>query len=470
MERPEERRILLTTCISAFIGPFTGSIMSFAVPRIGLTFHASLYSIIWVPMGFLIAVTSFVILFGRISDIYGRVKLFRVGLLVYMIGSVLASVSFSLFVLIAGSVIIGFGGALLAANSTAIISHTYPPERRGGALGMYAMSVYIGLTSAPVIGGILVQFYDWQSVFWINIPFVLVTLVLSYVYMKGIDEKGSRTGRLDITGSVLFTIALLSIVIYLTLSQLNGFVRYLYLGAAGLVVLLVFIYIEKRTEDPMLDLTMFSGNRTFTAANITAFLNYLSTFSIVFLFSLYLESVMGYSPLKTGLLITAEPVFMVIFSPISGRLSDRYGTRGLSSMGMFLIGISFIALYFLNLQSSLLNIVIPLSVIGIGFGFFSATNTNAVMGSVSRDKFGVAAGTLGTMRFTGQLASLALSTTILAVSVPRGAILGLFAGANINLAISDRAAFISGFRTVMLVAGILCFIGTYTSLMRSRDA
>ncbi len=463
-----ERKILLTTCIGAFIGPFTGSIMSFAVPRIGLTFHASLYSIIWVPMGFLVALTSFVILFGRLSDIYGRVKLFQIGLFIYLIGSVIASFSVSLPMLIAGSAIIGFGGAFLAANSTAIVSHVYPPERRGGALGIYAMSVYIGLTSAPILGGILVQFYDWESVFWVNIPFVLVTLAMSYVYMHELEVKEEKKGSLDVLGSIVFTTALLSIVLYLTLSQISGFEKYFYLALAGIVLVLVFIFLEGRTEDPMLDLKMFSGNRTFTAANITALLNYLSTFSIVFIFSLFLESVMGYSPFRAGMLITAEPVFMVIFSPISGRLSDRYGTRGLSSLGMFLIGVAFLSLYFLNLQASVLNVIIPLSVIGIGFGFFSATNTNAVMTSVNREKFGVAAGTLGTMRFTGQLASLALSTTILAVSIPRSAILGLFSGATISLAIADKAAFISGFRLVMLVSGILSLAGTYTSLLRNR--
>lgn len=468
MERSLERRILLTTSISAFLGPFTGSIMSFAVPRIGLTFHASLYSIIWVPMGYLITLTSFVILFGRVSDIYGRVKYFRIGLVIYLMASVLASLSFNLYMLIAASFVIGFGGAFLAANSTAIISHVYPQERRGGALGIYAMSVYIGLTTAPVLGGILVQFYDWQSVFWVNIPFVLVTLVLSYLYMKDIDIRGQKTGSLDIRGSALFTIAILSIVVYLTLSQISGFLRYIYLGAGGLAITIIFVLLERKTEEPMLDIRMFSRNRTFSAANVTAFLNYLSTFSIVFIFSLFLESVMNYSPFYTGMLITAEPVFMVIFSPISGRLSDIYGTRILSSMGMLMIGISFIVLYFLNLQASVLNIILPLSFIGIGFGFFSATNTNAVMGSVPREKFGVASGTLGTMRFTGQLASLALSTTILAVSIPRDAILGLFSGASMSLTITDKLAFVSGFRLVMLISGILSLAGAYTSMLRSK--
>ncbi len=470
MQKLSERKVLLTTSIGAFLGPFTGSIMSFAVPRIGETFGASLYSVIWVPMGYLISLTAFVILMGRLSDIYGRVKLFRIGLFIYLAGSVLASLAFSIYLLIAASFVIGFGGSFLAANSTAIVSHVYPAERRGGALGIYAMSVYIGLTTAPVLGGVLLQFYDWQSAFWINIPFAAVTLAFTYLFIGNAPMGEMRKESPDIPGSVLFTVAILCTVVYLTLSQIGGFIEYIYLGVAGFVLMVVFVLVEKRVSEPMLDTSLFSSNRTFTAANVTAFLNYISTFSIVLVFTLFLELVMGYSPFRAGLMITAEPVFMVIFSPISGKLSDRYGTRTLSSLGMLIIGASFIALYFLNVRESPLNVVIPLSFIGIGFGLFSATNTNAVMGSVPHAKFGVAAGTLGTMRFTGQLASLALSTTILAVSIPRQVILKLFSGLTLTLPAPDIQSFVAGFRLVMLISGILSLAGTYTSLLRSRGA
>jgi Major Facilitator Superfamily. len=202
------------------------------------------------------------------------------------------------------------------------------------------------------------------------------------------------------------------------------------------------------------------------ASNVTALLNYISTYFVPFIFSLYLQVILGYNPFEAGLILVLEPIFMVILSPVSGRLSDVYGSREIAALGMGLIGLSFILLLTLNIRS-ITNILIALSTLGIGFGLFSAPNTNSVMSSVSRDKYGVASGVLGTMRFTGQLLSVTIAGSILTKYLGKYAVLYLFTGVPM-VKVTVYQAFVDGLRVTLTVAAALSFLGVYTSLLRER--
>lgn len=458
--------ILFTTSLAAFLAPFTSSLITFAVPEIGETFKANFTQVIWLPLGFLIALASFMILFGKISDEYGRVKLFRLGFIIFLIGSSLIYFSSNIYMLIGLVFFTGLGAAFIGTNSTAIVSHVYPQHIRGGALGINAMSVYLGLTTAPFLGGILIQYFGWRSVFLINIPIALLGLIISFFAMKNLDIKGKNV-KIDIRGAIIFTVGLFSTIFYLSISQVYGWFSMIYLLVIGVLLLTIFVIMELKSANPILDISLFTKNRTFAASNFTAFLNYISTFSIVFVFSIYLQIILKYNPFNAGMILVSEPVFMVIFSPISGKLADKYGSREIAAIGMGVIGISFLVLSFLKV-TSVWSIIVPLSMIGVGFGLFSAPNTNSVMGSVTKDKFGVASGTLGTMRFTGQLLSIAVASTILAASLPRTMLLEMFSGVQNVITISYFNAFVSGFKVVMLVSGILSLIGVYTSLLKTK--
>ncbi len=409
MAKDEKVKVLFATSLGSFLTPFTSSLISFAVPKIAGTFHSTFTDIVWVPMAYLIALPTFMILLGRLSDMYGRIRFYRIGFITFSIGTLLASIAYNIYFLILSSFVMGFGGALIGTNATAIISIVYPKEKRGWALGINAMSVYLGLTMAPALGGILTQFFPWQAIFLINIPIAIGALILTFIYMtrSKIDEIKKKE-KIDVTGSLIFTGSIFLIVLYLSLGQIYDFTSIVYLLIAGLVLIFLFVFYERRVESPMLDISLFTANRTFAAANFTAFLNYVSTFSITFVFSIFLQMVIGYPPFVAGMLLMVEPVLMVIFSPISGKLSDRYGSRGIASVGMLIIAIAFFILSFVNAKS-IASIAIPLGILGVGFGLFSAPNTNSVMGSVNPNKVGVASGTLGTMRFTGQLLSLAIA-------------------------------------------------------------
>ncbi|ABW01233.1 MFS transporter [Caldivirga maquilingensis] len=457
--------ILFTTSLAAFQTPFNSTVLSFIVPVLGKYFHASLYTLVYVPVVYLIPLPTLMVLLGRIADIYGRERVFRIGFALFIVGSLMGAFSPSIYVLIASSLVMGLGSSILSPSSTAIVSQVFPEGERGFALGINAMAVYMGLTSAPFLGGLITQFLGWRFVLLVTTLLSVIGLAVSFVSMRGIDLP-RRGIPIDAAGAASFSIALLSIVIFMILAATGDWLNYLYLPVISAASFALFIVIEGRVKDPMLNLSLFTRNISFMAGNVTALLNYISTYSVPFLFSLYLQSILGYTPFEAGLILIPEPVFMVILSPISGRLSDIYGSREVAALGMGLIGLAFIMLLILNLRS-VVNVVLALSVLGVGFGFFSAPNTNSVMGSITRDKYGVASGVLGTMRFTGQLLSITLASAILAKYLGKYTALYLFTGVPLMSTIV-YGLFTAGLRIMFIIAAALSFIGAYTSLLRER--
>lgn len=465
LSRNRKRLILFTTSLAAFQTPYNSTVLSFITPVLGKYFHAPLDVLIYVPIIYLIPLPTLMITLGRLSDIYGRVRMFRVGFILFLIGSILGSIAPNIYVLIIASLLMGFGSSILSPGSAAIVSQVFPEGERGFALGINAMAVYLGLTSAPFFGGLITQFLGWRFVLIITTLLTMIGLVISWFSMEGI-ELPRRVVRVDYLGTFAFTLAILSIIMYLVLSAVSGWLYYLYLLIVGIASLIIFILIERRVINPMLDLNLFTRNTSFMAGNITALLNYISTYSVPFLFSLYLQVVLGYNPFIAGLILVSEPVFMAALSPVSGRLSDRYGSREIAALGMGLIGIAFVLLLLLNTRY-VIYIVASLMVLGIGFGFFSAPNTNSVMSSVTADKYGVASGVLGTMRFMGQLLSITMASIILVSYLGRYASLYLFTGIMVgNIVIYQ--SFITGLRIVLIISAVLSFIGVYTSLLREK--
>lgn len=462
-------RVLLSTSIGAFTTPFTSSVISFSVPEIGHDLHSTFVLMIWVPMAYLITLPSLMILFGRLSDTFGRSRLFMAGLAVFGAGSILASLSPGPYFLIFSTTVMGIGSSLVAVNAIALVSAAYPPESRGGALGITVMSVYVGLALGPILSGILIGTTGWRFLFYMVSGIAFMSLIPSYVYLRRVQIPTVRR-RMDIPGFITFFLSILSIVLYLSLSEIYGWLSAIYLLGAGLGILAVFVFIERSVSHPLLDLSFFTHNRTFTVANVTALFLYISTYAIILTFSIYLTVVAGLQPMEAGLIIAVEPVFMVILSPIMGRVSDRIGSRTLASGGMFVISAAFFSIYLVLGKVPPVFLAVPLSVVGIGFGLFSAPNTSSIMGAVSKKDSGTASGTLGTMRFVGQLMSLAVMGSILAQSMPRNLLLKLFTGIGGDLTTAQVSGFLSGLGTVMLLSGILCLAGGVISLMRKRTS
>ena len=458
--------LIITTSISAFLTPFSSSVLTFAVPQIGYAFRASFYQVVWIPILILFPLPSFMMLFGKLSDIKGRVKMYRIGALIFAASAVAAFFSQNIIFLDVFVFMMGVGAALISTNATALISQAFKDKGRGFALGINAMSVYLGLTMAPFAGGFLIQAFGWHSVLLVNAPLALAAFIISLFSMKDLElEKLNQ--KIDVAGALTFVLFLASIVLFLSMSEIYGFAFSFYVIPFAIMLFVIFFLVEKKSKNPLIDVNLFMKNRTFTASNITALLNYIATYSIVFVFTIYLQVMLGISPEKAGLILVAEPVFMVIFSPISGLLAERYGSRILASIGMLLIGISFMMLYVLNLRNTT-NILISLSVLGIGFGLFSAPNTNSVMASAPPGSYGLASGTLGTMRFTGQLLSVTIASLFLASSMSRKMLLLMFSGIYAQGYSIFFGSFMKGLKEMMLFSAVISFIGAYTSLLKNK--
>jgi MFS family permease len=337
-------------------------------------------------------------------------------------------------------------------------------------LGINTMAVYIGLVVGPVLGGVLVENYGWRSIFFVNVPIGILVVTLTTLKLN--EDKG-RTEEMgfDLAGATTLSASLASTLVVLTLGGIYGWVSAptLLLAAVGLATLILFLHIERRlTRFPTLDLTLFTKNRLFAAANATAFLNYVAVNGVTLMMAIYLESIRGFDPQTTGLYLIAQATPMALLSPLSGWLSDRFGSRVLATMGMGCVSIGLFLFSELSSASPILDVILRLVVVGIGFGLFSSPNTSAVMGSVKREKLGVAAGTLGTMRFMGQSIGLALLAAVMAATLPSQALLAVFAGltAQAGLTVSE---FVVGMRNFFLIAAGVGVVGTLASTTRGNE-
>lgn len=459
---------MLITCMGSMMAPLDSTIVSVSLPVMSSDLRMSSETAIWIPTAYLVSLAVLLLTVGRLSDIKGRKNIFIIGFGIFVLGSLLCSVSQDGEQMIVFRVLQGIGAACIGATATAIITDTFPAKERGKALGINAMAVYIGLSLGPALGGLLTGVAGWRSIFWINIPIGIVVMILAWRYVRDTGEI-RRDEKLDIPGVLLFSVGLTSLLIALTLGEQYGWTT---IGIIGLIVLAVvslvaFVIVERRKgRAAMLDTSLITGNRLFAAANFSALLNYAAYFSVAFMLSYYMQEILGYSIIYTGLVLLVMPVVMAVLSPISGWASDKIGSRFLASAGMAIIAIGLLFMSALTPASSVIYIAVGLLVIGAGMGLFSSPNTSAVMGCVERKRLGVASGTLSTMRFVGQAVSLAIMGAIIASVAGPDFIATLTLG-TANSAVTAEA-FVRGMSGVFLAGALIAAVGTVTSLARGK--
>jgi len=447
------RLILFLIIITSFINPFLGAAINIALPTISEEFSMGAVGMSWVAMSFLLSSAVFLVPLGKLADIRGRKKVFLLGNIIITTTSVLSALAPSGGILIALRAIQGIGSAMVFGTGVAIITSVYPPKQRGKAIGITVTSVYIGLSLAPFLGGMLTQYLGWRSIFYATVPFglLVIWITLKFIKEEWADAKGER---FDLPGSLIYLLSMSAFMF--------GFSRLpetlaIILAAAGLFGLAGFTMMEMKVKYPVFNMALFTSNRLFAFSNLAALINYATTFAITFLLSLYLQYVQGLSPRDAGMILVTQPVFMALVASISGRLSDTYDPRILSSLGMGIIVGGLVMLTLLNLETSIPYLVLNLSIVGFGFGMFSSPNTNAIMGAVDKKYLGIASATVGTMRLTGQMMSMGIATLVLQV----------FIGNNpISAQVSTE--FIASMRTIFIIFAILCSLGVFASLARGK--
>jgi len=471
------RRVLILASIGIFMTPLDGSIVAVALKSMGKGLHLNYGEAIWVQAAYLLAISVLLIPCGRLADDRGRTRFFLMGVIVFTAGSVLSGLAPSAGVLITARVIQGAGGALLSATAAAMVTAAYPPSERGRALGFMTMWVYIGLTVGPLAGGLIVQHLTWPAaddswrwIFFVNIPVGLATLAAGLPLLRAEREDRSGAGAapatsFDVAGAVLLGLMLAAFIVPLTFGFTWGWTSPQAIGllVVALLAAVAFVVVEGRVGDPLLDLDLLRHNRLFATANLAALLNYAAMNAVTVLTAVFLQVVQHRPPQDAALLLISQPILMAGLSPVAGRLSDRIGTRFLSTAGMIVIAVGLTLLAVLPDGASTARVMIALAVVGLGMASFSAPNTSAVMGSVDRSRLGVAGSFLGTMRFTGQAISVALLGGI------AGSRLGAVGGKVIFLgaaAVNAADLYAQGYRLAMVVAAALALVGGLVSLTR----
>lgn len=446
-----ERSALIVATLTSFMGPFMISSVNVALPAIQADLHMDAVQLSWIATAYLLAVAIGLVPAGKIADIHGRKKVFASGLGVYTIGSGLAAFSTSATVLIGLRAVQGLGAAMFVTTGMAIITSIFPPNKRGKVIGIYVAAVYIGLSVGPFAGGMLTQYFGWRSIFLIMLPLGLFSLLLTLHYLQG-EWLGEPGQILDIGGCLLYASAIFTLVYGATsLPSQPGIVLLL----VGLLLLFFFIRHQLSASFPVFDVQLFVGNRTFAYSSLAALLNYSATFAVTFLLSLYLQYLKGMPPQTAGSVLMAQPIVMALLSPVAGKLSDRIEPRLLATTGMTItvIGVLFFSMLQPDTATSL--IVANLLLLGTGFALFSSPNMNAIMGAVEKRHYGLASGTVATMRLLGQMFSMAIATVALSLIVGRRAITP-----------ENYKLFLQSIHTVFLISALLCLSGVYFSWFR----
>ncbi|MCL4368647.1 MAG: MFS transporter [Chloroflexi bacterium] len=449
----DKNSILFVTTLVSFLTPFMSASINIALPSIGNEFAADAVTLSWVATSFILASAMFLVPLGRLADIHGRKRIFVYGIFVYTVASLLSAMASSALALITLRVLQGIGSAMIAGTSVAILTSVFPAGERGRALGINVAAVYSGLSLGPFLGGFLTQNFGWRSIFLVNVPLGLIIIPLTFLKLKG-EWAEARGEKFDLTGSVVYSLTLVAVMYGFTL--LPGALG-MWLFLAGIAGAFAFISLETRMKSPVFDVGLFRHNLVFALSNMAALINYSATSAIGFLLSLYLQYAKGLGPQEAGLVLVSQPIMMTIFSPLAGRISDRIEPRIVASLGMALTAIGLFLFVFLDATTSLEFIVASLVILGFGFALFSSPNTNAVMSSVERKYYGVAAGTLATMRSIGMMLSMGIVMLILTLYVGR-----------VQITPEFYPQFLSSTRMAFTVFAVLCFGGVFASLARGK--
>jgi EmrB/QacA subfamily drug resistance transporter len=461
---------LSVTTIGSLMASIDSTIVTLALAPIMEKLHADLVQMIWVIMAYILMSTVLLLTFGRIADMFGRVRLYNLGFVIFTVGSALCGLSQSAIQLILSRVVQGAGAALMMVNSTAIITEVFPPHERGRALGINGITWAIGGIVGPLLGGLILSIASWRWIFYINVPIGVAGSLWGYYSLKEMTAR-KRGEEFDAAGASMFSLGLLALLFALTMgiefSSASPLVLSLYTFFAAMLVL--FLFRERRAANPVLDLSLFR-NRVYNFAVLSAMLQSLAMFALNFLIIFYLQAVRGYDPLKAALLLMPLPLVSVVVGPLSGLLADHIGARFPATAGLVLQAAALLWFIFtLSPTTSYGSMVVGLLLVGLGGGLFWSPNTRAAMNGAPRDRLGIASATLATLRQTGMVTSFALAMAVAARSLPREQMMNLFVGTNIQLGSGPMQAFVVGIRHAFIVSVALCAVAAGFSLVRGRE-
>jgi EmrB/QacA subfamily drug resistance transporter len=433
------------------------TIVNVALPAIEHSLHMSISSLEWIVTAYALTFAALLITGGKLGDMFGRRKMFMVGLVVFTLASLACGLAPSAGFLIGARAVQGIGAALMNPATLSIITATFPPKERGQAIGIWAGVSALALAIGPLLGGLIVDNINWHWIFYVNVPVGVVGIVVSYFFIKE-SRDTSHEQSIDLPGLVTSGASLLALSYALIEGNNHGWTSPEILGlfAGAAVLLAAFILLEMRQRLPMLDLSLFKIG-SFVGANLVAMLVSLGMFGVFFYISLYVQNILGYSPTKAGAIFLPMTILIILVAPIAGKLSDRIGSRWLMGAGMGILGVSLLLYQRIGLHTGFWSLLPQLLLGGLGMALTMSPMTSAAMGSVPIDKAGVGSGVLNSFRQMGGSLGIALM----------GAILLSYEHPTTSTRVASQQ-FVDGLHAALLVSAVIAFAAAAVAIVLVR--
>jgi EmrB/QacA subfamily drug resistance transporter len=462
--------VLSNTTVATLMAAIDTNIVLISLPTIGRQLPGTTpTTLLWILLGYSLLTAVVLLNFGRLSDMFGRVRLYVLGFAVFTAGSLLCGFSQTGLELVLFRLVQAVGAGFLFSNSAAIITDAFPPQERGRALGINQVSIVVGAVLGLLLGGLITSTIGWRWIFFVNVPIGIVATLRARADLHEI-HKPSEAPRIDYVGNLVFAAGLTFILLGITLGALGDFplVAGLVMAAAGVGLLGLFVYVESREVEPMLDLSLFK-NREFSGSAVAMLLNALARGAFSFILVFYLQGPPRYlSPLTAGLFLIPVSASLATFGPISGWLSDRYGPRWFLISGLLVSAAGFLWLTTITSNESFLALAPPLVLVGAGMGLFASPNRAAMMTAVPPRRRGVASGIGTTFLNCGTTISLGVSLIVLSDVLPHAAIVSILTGAPTAMVPAGVAAgFLEAIHYVFLASAILLFVALVPAVLRS---
>jgi len=456
--------VLSAVGMGVFLATIDGSIVNISLPTLVSSFQTDFALVQWVVLSYLLTVTTLMLGIGRMADIYGKKPIYTAGFIVFTIGSVLCGLSPTIYTLIGFRILQGIGAAMIMALGMAIVTEAFPRSERGRALGITGTIVSVGIAVGPTLGGLIVKNLSWHWIFFVNLPIGILGTWMVTRYVPSFKPVGGQ--RFDYWGALTLCISLLSLLVALTLGQRVGFGDGTVLLLVGMFVLFLatFLFIELRVEQPMIDLRLFR-NGLFSVSLATGFIIFICLSGTLILMPFYIQNVLGYDPQQTGLLMATVPVALGIIAPISGNLSDRFGSRPITVAGLIMLTIGFLAVSSLDAETTTLGYVLRFLPVGLGVGMFQSPNNSAIMGAAPRNRLGIASGMLAVTRTLGQTTGIAVLGALWAGQVFKHAGEVIAGGATAAPVVAQVFAL----RDTFVIVSVLIFAALLLSIWGLRE-
>jgi len=444
------------------------NIVLIALPTITADLHASAFEAVWIIMGYVLVTAALLLTFGRLSDVFGRVRLYNAGFALFTIGSALCSLSFDGTSLVMFRLVQGTGGALIFSNAAALLTDVFPPTERGRALGLNQVAGTVGSVLGLALGGILAgSFLGWRSIFWINIPVGTFATLWAYFKLKEVSEP-RRGERLDPVGNVLFAAGLGVFLVGLMLGALEGWSP-VFLGTMGVGVLCIagFVLMETKVKFPMMDLSLFRI-RAFASGMFSNLLASVARGGVSLVLVFYFQGVLLLDAFTAGLMLIPFSVAFVTFGPLSGYLSDKFGSRGFATGGLL---ITAAAMFWFGAFpfGDYYHLIGPMLLAGVGGGMFVAPNVASIMNATPADRRGVASGMSSTLVNTGFLLSLGIAFAVMAASVPNTVLQAIFAGTSVSIPPLIIDSFVGSLHGLFLIFGFIALFAAVPAYMTKKQ-